>query len=429
MFPDAVLNVLVADNPWLEGEDVSSWIGTHLPEDYIERRREVALDDRVALITGPRQAGKSTLIWKTLSRSDSPCLLVNCEEPSIRGWSKSPALFVEGLGRLVPPGAAVFFEEVQHLEEAGLFLKGLADRKTGYRFIATGSSSFELESRTRESLAGRANRHLLLPFSTDELMAGYEGALALEARRRLEIMDDLMIHGGYPSVHLGENRQAILTGLVESFVVRDASDRFRIRHTDAFRKLLELMASQIGNLVNYSEWASNTGISADTVRDYATILEDAHVVRFVRPFVGGKRAEITSTPKVYFVDNGVRNRLFGGFSAVRGRSDKGALMENFVFSEIAKNTNSLLDGIGFWRSKSGAEVDFVVPCCEEIIGIEVKTGNTRGRLSRSAHSFVDAYAPARFLVVGDTGHEGFMENGTRVDFVSLPDLLGNLFPT
>jgi uncharacterized protein len=426
VFPEAVLNVLVADNPWLEGENAVPWIKKYVPENYIERIQDVTLDDRVALVIGPRQAGKSTLIWNKLFKIDGPCLFVDCEEPSVRDWAKSSALFIRGLGELVPTNTVVFFEEVQHLEEAGLFLKGLVDRKTSYRFVATGSSSFELESKTRESLAGRAKRHLLLPFSCSELMADDSGPAALETRRQQKISEHLIVHGGYPTVHLGEKKEAVLTGLVESFIIRDASDRFRIRHTEAFRKLLELMASQIGNLCNYSDWASNTGISADTVREYATILSDAHIIKLVRPFAGGKRAEIISAPKVYFVDNGIRNRLFGGFTAFEKRPDKGALLENFVFTELVKNMHPLLDSIRFWRSKSGAEVDFLVEHDGEIIGIEVKAGNARGKLTRSAHSFIDAYAPARFLVVSDRTHEGFKNNNTQVIFTTLPKFLESI---
>ncbi len=123
---------------------------------------------------------------------------------------------------------------------------------------------------------------------------------------------------------------------------------------------MELSASQIGSLCNYSEWANVAGISSDTVKEYAGMLEDSHILRFVRPFVGGKRAEITSTPKIYFLDNGIRNQLFGGFQNFASRTDRGALLENFIFSELYKSINPLLDSIKYWRSKSGAEVDFVV---------------------------------------------------------------------
>lgn len=194
----------------------------------------------------------------------------------------------------------------------------------------------------------------------------------------------------------------MLAELVEAFVVRDASDRFRIRHVAAFHKVLELAASQIGNLVNFSEWAALAGVGSDTVAEYTRLLEETHVLRFVRPFVGGKRAEITSAPKVFLLDNGIRNRLFGGFGTVEGRADRGALFENLVFSELAKLTNPLLHTLRYWRSKAGAEVDFVVELQGRILAFKAKAGDARGRVSRSMRSFIDAYAPERLLVVNRT---------------------------
>jgi len=422
MFPDSVLAVLTADNPWLEGGDRNEWIKRHLPSVYIERRAEIKPGERAVLVIGPRQAGKSTLVWHTLSKIDRPCLYVNCEEVAIRDWATSPALFVDGLSGLLPPESVIFFEEIQSLSEAGLFLKGLVDRKTQYSFIATGSSSYELESKTRESLAGRADRCILLPLSFDELMDMKEDAPGLQPKRAQKTMGDLIVHGGYPAVVLGERKESLLTGLVESFVIRDASDRFRIRHTAAFRSLLELMASQIGNLCNFSQWAQVASVSSDTVRDYVSILEDAHVVKLVRPFAGGRRAEITSTPKVYFVDNGIRNRLFGGFGLTQKRPDSGQLVENYIFTELYKKMNPLLDSIRFWRTKSGAEVDFVIERNGVLTGLEVKAGKTYGRVSRSSRSFIQAYAPGHFWVAGDDEHPGFSISGTDVCFIRHTDL-------
>jgi predicted AAA+ superfamily ATPase len=204
---------------------------------------------------------------------------------------------------------------------------------------------------------------------------------------------------------------------VEAFVVRDASDRFRIRHTAAIRKILELAASQVGNLVNLSEWATASSISNDTVAEYCRLLEETHLLRLVRPFVGGKRAEITSARKVYFLDNGIRNQLFGGFQPASDRPDRGALLENLVFTELAKTVHPLLDGLSTWRSKSNAEVDFVVEHQGRLLACEVKAGDSRGMLSRSARSFVEAYEPEQFLIINRRNFPAMTIGSTRVQFL------------
>jgi hypothetical protein len=333
-------------------------------------------------------------------------LFLNCEEPSIRQWLTSPALFSRDLESHFSQAEYVFIEEVQRLPEAGLFLKGVFDRHPRQAFFVTGSSSFDLEAVTRESMAGRAIRNLLLPFSLSELGQEFEGLPRLGREVKMaETTLSAALLGGYPSVRQAEDPQRELSRLLEAFVLRDASDRFRIQHIDAFGKLLRLAAGQVGALVNYSEWASVTGVSRGAVRDYMRILEDSHVLRRLEPFVGGKRAEITGAPKVFFIDNGFRNLLAGGLVPIDVRADKGAVFENLVFSELAKAVHPILDTIRFWRSKSGAEVDFVVEHQGRFLPIEVKATKGPLVLSRSMHSFIEAYRPTHFLVATLGGEE------------------------
>ena len=416
--------VLLAENPWLRGEDLQEWFRRFLPPTYLPRKLRLSADHRVVLVVGPRQAGKSTLIWKTLAAAGEPALFLSCEEPSIREWLSSPAAFLADLQEVSGEVRTLFFEEVQRLPEAGLFLKGLVDRRTGLRIYATGSSSFDLEAATRESLAGRAQRHLLLPLSLAEAGATLPAQPLAREEARSRLVEQMLIFGGYPTVLTADDPRRELATLVEAFVVRDASDRLRIRHTAALRKILELAASQIGNLVNLSEWAALTNVSNDTVAEYCRLLEETHLIRLVRPFVGGKRAEITSARKVYFLDNGIRNQLFGGFQPVADRADQGALLENLAFTEIAKTINPLLDGLSFWRSKAGAEVDFVVEHQGRRLACEVKAGESRGSVSRSARSFIEAYPLEELLIVNRSDWPETSVGDTRVRFLRVVELAG-----
>lgn len=375
-----------------------------LPEPYVNRRlssRIEAESPKINLVIGPRQSGKSTLIWHHISKQPRPFLLINCEEQGLRELCRSPALFLKDIQEAVSPLPGLFFEEIQHLPDAGLFLKGLSDLRTGVPILVTGSASYHLRSRTRESLAGRTVRHYLLPFGTEELVS--EGLPRLiEEEKTAEVINSLLCWGGYPEVYLSQNKSAVLSQLVESFVLRDASDLYRIKRPEAFRKLLGLAASQVGNLVNYSNWAENSGISVKTAMEYANILSESHLIKLVPPFVGGKRAEITGAPKIYFLDNGLRNFLFGGFAPFGQRTDRGALMENFVLTELCKRTHPLLDSIHYWRTKSGAEVDFIVRRSNTVFALEVKAGGLkRPKVSRSIRSFIDAYRPEWVVVLND----------------------------
>ena len=323
------------------------------------------------------------------------------------------------LAEVLSPETLFLFEEVQHLEEAPLFLKGLVDLDKKRRIIATGSSSFELGARTRESLAGRARRIQLLPFSLQEVGTVVPTGLAPAIRdlRLLELWEKLVVTGGYPEPWFDPAPATALRYLVEAFVLKDTSDLHKIERPSVFRKLLELAEADIGNLVNLTDWAALAQASRNTVGRYLEIAEEAHVLRLVPPFAGGKRSEITGTPKVFFLDNGLRNAVFGGFQASRERSDRGALWENAVFNELAKRLE-LLDEVRFWRSRSGAEVDFVIQRGDRMVAIEVKAAELpRPTVSRGTHSFLEAYRPACLGVVNASLRLDTVEEGVPIRFV------------
>jgi len=410
-----LLTTLRIHNPWLDNpEEQRSLLAATLPPRFVPRGYELDLEPgRAELVVGPRQAGKSTWIRSVLAKRAEPVLILHAEEPRIQELAESPALALDALGDVLEPETILFLEEIQHLPDAPLFLKGLVDLDRGRRIVATGSSSFQFQARTRESLAGRARRTLLLPFSLEEVAAQLPTGLttAVREERLMEAWREILVTGSYPEAWLEADPRETLRYLVEAFVLKDASDLHTIDRPDAFRRLLELAAADIGNLVNLSDWASLAHISRNTVARYLEIAEEAHVLRLVPPFQGGKRAEVTGTPKVFFLDNGLRNAIFGGFQPEQERADRGALWENAVFPELLKRLR-LLDEVRFWRSKNGAEVDFVIRRQDRLVAIEVKAGSPRRpTLSRAARSFLRAYRPDCFGVINaslrlDTDEEG-----------------------
>jgi len=399
--------ILLRDNPWLvDPGELAGWLHLRIPPVWFPRRAASRAQerwdesDRAHLVIGPRQAGKSTAIWAHLARRGEPALFLDCEQELVREWCRSAPLFLSDLEKLVRQPVPLFFEEIQHLEEAGLLVKGLIDRKIGVPILVTGSSSYHLGAQTRESLAGRATRTRLLPFSLAEVSQDLmDRPEIIRDRMREERFARHVVFGGYPAVWLSETPEVLLNDLLEAVVLRDASDLFRIARPDAFRQLLRLLAGQVGQLVNFSEWASILRISRDTVASYLEILESSHIVMVLSPFAGGKRVELTARPKVFLVDNGLRNRLVFDFRPLEERTDAGPLLESWVATELWK---ALPEGatLHFWRSASAAEVDFVVVRGDRILPVEVKASRLgRPAFSRSLRSFLDAYQPATVLVV------------------------------
>ena len=391
-------------NPWLvEAGTFAEEVSRRLPQPFVPRGFELGPPadlGNARLIVGPRQAGKSTIVWRHLRRrTPESVLFLNGEEELVRHWCKSAAGFIADLRAHFPSVEVVFLDEAQHLDEAGLFVKGLVDARRGLEIFVTGSSSFHLSARTRESLAGRAERFVLLPFSLAEVFAherpAVPAARTVEERRKTQRM---LVYGGYPRVWLGDQPRRILSNLVEAFVLRDASDRFRLRRPDALRKVLQLAAGQVGQMVNFAEWATHAGVSGPSVREYVDILEEAWILKLLPAFAGGRRREITSRPRVHFYDVGLRNELLNAFDDdLSRRTDRGALFEALAFSELAKTCPRDWT-LHYWRAKGGAEVDFVLVRGDRRVAVEVKAG-ARTKLSRSARSFIEAYAPTHFVVL------------------------------
>ncbi|GAB6057135.1 ATP-binding protein [Desulfonatronum parangueonense] len=203
--------------------------------------------------------------------------------------------------------------------------------------------------------------------------------------------------------------------------MRDASDLFQVRYPDAFRRLLKLLVFDVGNLLNMSNLAQDCGVNRKTVQNYLDILEETHIVRRILPFQDGKRSEVTRTPKCYFVDNGIRNILLGQTSEpdILERPDTGALVENWLLSELLKNLPSRWS-VQYWRSTSKAKMDFVLSDGQQVIAVEVKADRlTRPAFSRSARSFLYAYAPSMLFVINQSLNTEIMMSDRPVRFVPL----------
>jgi len=396
---------LTLRNRWLEDPtQAEAEIRARIPAPFVPRRPARGAEggpSRAVLVVGPRQAGKSSFLWEAVSRRHARCLSVVGEDPALAAWCASPAEVARDLLALRPAPEALLLDEAQHVENAGLLVKTMVDLPLGMPIYVTGSSSWHLGDRVRESLAGRATRVHLYPFSLEELLRHRlpdPAHPAVEAVAR-EILERQLLFGGFPDVFLRDREAQRLFDLVEAFVLRDASDRFRIRKPAEFRRLAQRLATQVGNLVNLSEHAAPLGVSVSTVTEWIGILEDAHVVRLLPVFAGGKRVELSAARKVFFIDNGVRNVLLRDFSSPAARADRGALFENLVFSELLKRLVEPED-LRFWRTQAGAEVDFVLhrPGLPPI-GIEAKLDGQAPRISRGARSFLSAYEPELFLTV------------------------------
>lgn len=306
--------------------------------------------NKVVLLLGARQVGKTTLI-KSLEQPGD--LFLNCDLKEQLGKINTTSF--QELQKNLSGIKRLFIDEAQNLDNPGLTLKILYDNFPEIRVLATGSSSFELKNRLSDALTGRYLDFELLPLSLSEVS---------NRENYTHFIDDLMLFGGFPEVFLGkdsEYKKDLLDKIIESYLFKDILAFNRIRNSQAITELTQALAYQVGSEINENELSNRLKIDRKTVVSYLDILEKSFVIRRVYPYSKNPRREIGRRYKVYFYDLGLRNALIGDFNPLNLRQDVGALWENFLFIERYKeiNNHNIRTKQYFWRSYTGAEVDYI----------------------------------------------------------------------
>ena len=401
----------------------------------------------ITIITGSRQVGKSTLLFQLKDLlikkgiSENNILIFNLDILSDLELFSSQQDFIKFLKqRIGEEKLFVFIDEAQRIKNAGIFFKGIYDLNLPMKLVLTGSSSLEIRSKIHESLTGRKRVFRLYPFSFQEYLSFWDKTLAklicrkdissYDRKRIMEHLFNFINWGGYPRVALEANideKQQILKEIHSSYLDKDIIGFLKIKEPLTFTKLFNLLAGQIGQLVNLHELSNTVNITYRTLEKYLNILENTFIIKWLPPFFRNPRKELTKMPKIYFLDTGLRNFALRFFQEFEIRSDKGVLLENFIFSEIFKQAEVPFH---FWRTKEKAEVDFVLTNYAGIIlPIEVKaTALKSPEISRGLRSFIGRYLPKRAVVV-NLGFQGEIQlNKTNIIFIH-PYRVGELVNT
>jgi predicted AAA+ superfamily ATPase len=327
--------------------------------------------NNVAILYGPRQVGKTTLAREILSGWPGRALAVSADEP--RHIDVLSSRDSQKLKSLVAGYSLLFIDEAQRVPDIGINLKILHDEIPDLRVIATGSSSFDLASRVREPLTGRAWTYNLYPISFQEL-SGLLNRSELDAQ-----LEDRLIYGSYPEVFSIANRadrEDYLYELGNAYLYKDVLELSSIRNSSKIRDLVRLLAYQVGSEVSRSEIGTALGMGKETVGAYIDLLEKSFVVFRLRGLHRDLRKEISRNDKIYFYDLGVRNMVIGDFKPLNQRNDVGALWENFLIVERMKKLaySRTHAQSFFWRTYTGAELDYVEERSGRLIGYEFKYG-------------------------------------------------------
>ncbi len=340
-------------------------------------------DTPVVLINGPRQSGKTTLV-----KEYSPSLsYYTLDDDNILNAAKQdPVGFINGIDKAI-------IDEIQRAPELLRAIKLSVDqnRQPG-RFLLTGSANLLTLPKIGDSLAGRMEILTLLPLSLAEI--GRRESLFLSYAKnqswpqqipseQLEIISRVLT-GGYPEMLMRPDlarRSAWAKSYIRAIVERDIKDISSIEKLVEMPRLLEVLAQQSGKLTNFTQIGGQLNLDSKTAQKYTGLLETLFLVHQLKPWHGNALNRILKTPKIHFLDSGLLaslNRVTIE-SVEWNKSDFGALLETWVYSELLKATSFTEEpwNIYYYRDKDKVEVDFILENhARKIIGIEVKASHT-----------------------------------------------------
>lgn len=353
---------------------------------YIHRVAEAILSRmlagrKIGIILGARQVGKTTLVEHVLTGRNALFLNFDVEIDKQRFLAAGALSPADGLKSLGSPDVLVV-DEAQRLPEAARIVKGWHDTRLPLQILLLGSSSLDLLQQSAESLAGRNEKLLLPPLLFEEVLRSrdwYPDVHMPESLRhlakpiRIHLMQSLA-YGGYPETSTTDDRPALLRNLSSDYLWKDILQTGLVKTPDLIRRLLMLLAHQVGAEVSVHELAVQLHMARPTIERYLDLLEQTYVIFRLPSFSTNPRKEIAKSRKIYFWDTGIRNALLNAFSTDELRPDIGALWENWAIAEVAKR-NALEGGASelfFWRSRARSEVDLVVKTADKLRAFEIK---------------------------------------------------------
>jgi len=393
----------------------------------------------ISLIVGARQVGKTTLLeqlQQIVQNKGERTLYLNLDYESDATHFVSQDTFLRKIALEIGSGKGyVFIDEIQRKENAGLFLKGIYDRKLPYKLIVSGSGSLELKEKIHESLVGRKRIFELLPVSFIEFFHyrtgyRYEGDggkyLKIHPEFSRNLLTEYLSFGGYPRM-VTEERQAekqrVLDEIYRSYIDKDITALLRLERPDAFNRMIQLSAGQTGKMVTISEWAAYCGVAAATVQRYLWYAERTYILRLLTPYYANRHKEITKSPVVYFNDLGLRNYSAGLYGQMVGQREASFLFQNLIYNMLVESARWQNWSIHFWRTIDRAEVDFVIDFIQTMLPLEVKYSEmVKPVIGRSLSSFIHKYQPAEAWVINLSLEAELKSDRTLVRFLPFYEL-------
>jgi uncharacterized protein len=380
---------------------------------------EKYLDSKEAIVVyGARQVGKTTLlkylIENNLKEMKNNVFYFDLELMNLLELCNQGPEIV--FNYLIEKGADekkqiyLIIDEIQYLENPTNFIKIMHDHYLKIKLLVSGSSTFEIKKKFKNSLVGRIICFEMYPLCFEEFLIfknkRYNLTLDNSETTNNELIflaKEYMKYGGYPKIVLEnseEKKQILLFQIINTYINKDIRDIGNIRNISGFNKLVQVLASQSGQLLNVSELSNTLKMNRETIEEYLDLLENTFIIKRIKPFHKNLRSELSKNPKVFFLDTGMMHLLWlKEFPKIIF----GNVFETFVFLELMKTGNN----INFWRTTNKQEIDFILNS-NLLYAIEVKLNFQKANL-KTFNYFTEQYSNKNVIV----GLEG-KKNGKYV---------------
>ena len=342
--------------------------------------------DTSVFLFGARQTGKTTLLLQQFPNAEYIDLL---DSVTLRKFSNYPETLFE-MYKDRDSNTVVIIDEIQQvpllLNEVHRLI-----HKRGIRFILCGSSARKLRRKGYNTLGGRALPCYLYPLVSAEI-PDFD-------------IDTALTKGMLPAFYTAKNAYRLLASYLDVYLRQEIKEEALVRNLSNFQRFLDAAALTDGEIVNYNNIATDCGVSANSVKEYFSILEDTLVGYMIPAFAKRVKRRIVLSPKFYFFDIGVTNYLLHRKEVVRGTTEYGHAFEHFVMQELiayigyTHNDNRL----SYWRTQDGVEVDAVIG--NDLLGgaklaIEIKsTEDVQNKHLKGLRTFADEHPDCRRIVV------------------------------
>ncbi|MBI2069251.1 MAG: ATP-binding protein [Elusimicrobia bacterium] len=326
--------------------------------------KKIASQRPVLIVTGCRQAGKTSLLKQLFAKAN----YISLDVPAVAQEAEE-----SGEGFLAKYSAPLVVDEVQYAPKLLRYIKKEVDRnreRSGLYYL-TGSQKFSLMQGVTESLAGRAAILELYSLSARELES-FSGHRA-EGNQ----LAQWIFKGGYPEIYARDlDPQRFFSDYLVTYLERDVRQALQVRNLRDFDRFMRLAAVRTGQLLSLNSFASDLGLSPNTIKSWLSVLEASNIIYLLEPYYRNLGKRIVKTPKLYFLDTGLACYLAGIRTTAELTQSAllGAIFETHVLGQMIRRdaNRGRRSSIFFYRDHYGHEIDFVIPVGEKLKLIEAK---------------------------------------------------------